>query len=62
MAVPQRLTFRVITLGVSHGDASEELGQIAVRSRVKDQMSMIRHQAISQKAHGHEIPALLHDS
>jgi len=38
MAVPHRLTFRVITLGVSHGDAPEERSQIAVRSRVKDQI------------------------
>ena len=38
------------------------LRQVAVRSRVEHQMPMIRHQAISQNAHGHEIQALLHDS
>ena len=62
VAIPHRLGFGVITLRVGHGDALQELRQIAVRSRVEDQMPMIRHQAISQKAHGHQIQALRDDS
>jgi len=38
---------RVITLRVGQGDASQEFGEIAVGARIKDQVPMIGHQAVS---------------
>jgi len=62
VAVSDRPGTRVITLRVGQGEASQEFREIAVRSGIKHQMPMIRHQAVSQNAHGHKIQALFHDT
>ena len=61
VAVPHRLTLRVITLGVGHREALQEARKVAVGPRIEHPVPVIRHQAVSQNAHGHPIHALLHD-
>ena len=61
VAVSRRPGARVITLRVRQGDAAQEWGEIAVRSGIKHQVPMIRHQAVSQNAHGNKIQAFFHD-
>jgi hypothetical protein len=53
---------RVITLRVRQGEAAQELGEIPVRAGIKHQVPMVRHQAVSQNAHGHELQAFFHES
>ena len=54
-------SLRVITLRVGQGDSLQEFREIPVRAGIEHQMPVIRHQAIRQKAHGHEGQTFFHD-
>jgi len=61
VAVPHRPGVGAIALRVGQRNPLQEFRQLAVASGIKHQMPMVRHQAVSEKADGHGIQALLHD-